>query len=160
MEAPAIAPNLLKYLFLAGLYLFIIGLVWVLLRQVGQFGASPRDKLGARAGEQVATGKHGLRARRGVPVLIVEGGSLNRRRFPIERELTIGRSPSNSIVLSHRFVSSHHATVRLQGNEVLLVDEGSTNGTFLNGSRITAASRLKPGDAFVVGDTTFRLAQE
>jgi hypothetical protein len=152
MEAPAVVPNLLKYLFLAGLYLFIIGLVWVLLRQVGQFGA--------RAGERMGKGRRALGARRGVPVLLVEGGSLDRRRFAIQRELTIGRSPSNSIVLSHRFVSSHHATVRLQGNEVLLVDEGSTNGTFLNGSRITAASRLKPGDAFVVGDTTFRLAVE
>jgi len=149
MEATAAASNLLKYLFLGGLYLFIIGLFWAMWRQMSSAGAGKFEK-----------DKSGLRRQDyGAPFLVAESGSLTGKQFALERDLTIGRSPGHAIVLADRFASSHHATVRRQGNEIWLLDEGSTNGTFLNGFRITSASPLTPGDTFVVGETTFRLVQ-
>ncbi|WP_456405224.1 FHA domain-containing protein [Thiolapillus sp.] len=50
--------------------------------------------------------------------------------------LTIGRSRDNDIVLDNPGVSSHHAVVETRGGAHVLVDKGSTNGTFINNKRI------------------------
>ncbi len=69
--------------------------------------------------------------------------------------LTIGRLPDCGVVLSDPNVSRHHAEVRRQGPEIVLVDLGSTNGTRVNG---TAAGqrRLADGDEITIGTTTMR----
>ena len=152
MESPAVAPNLLKYLFLGALYLFILALFWAMWRQTRGPGRAQGD--GRKATQKQEP------TRPDAPILVIESGVLDGRRLVIEHQLTIGRSPDNDIVLPDRFVSSRHATVRREGDETWLVDEGSTNGTFLNGFRIDGTSILRPGDTFVIADTTFRLVQE
>lgn len=152
MESPLVASNLFKYLFLGALYLFILGLFWALWQQMGEFRGEK--------GERVTVGGGYAGPRHRVPILVAESGSLSGGRFPVQRELSIGRSPENGIVLPDPFVSSRHAKVIRQGNEIWLVDEGSRNGTFLNGFRTTGRSRLAAGDTFVIGDTTFRLVGE
>lgn len=50
--------------------------------------------------------------------------------------MTIGRSRDNDIVLDNPGVSSHHAVVETRGGTHVLVDQGSTNGTFINNKRL------------------------
>jgi predicted component of type VI protein secretion system len=60
-------------------------------------------------------------------------------------ELTIGRHSSNDIVIENRGVSGKHAVIQMQGEDFILKDLDSTNGTKLNGKKITSAE-LRHGD--------------
>ena len=72
-------------------------------------------------------------------------------------DVRIGREPDNDIVLSDLSVSSHHAELRKVAGAYRIVDLDSTNGTFVNEQRVTAAL-LSDGDIVGLGDSTFRLA--
>src|SRR5208282_5845538 len=50
--------------------------------------------------------------------------------------ITIGRTPENQIVVQHAQVSSRHAQILKQGNDLFLMDLGSANGTYVRGQRI------------------------
>jgi len=72
-------------------------------------------------------------------------------------QLTIGRGGQNDIALpSDDFASARHARLEPRQDGVWLQDLGSTNGTYLNGSRLERPRRLTPGDIVRVGDTDLR----
>ncbi len=77
------------------------------------------------------------------------------QKFHLEsgRICQIGRSLSNEVVVQDAEVSRHHATVEVRGNEYILSDAGSRNGTCLNGVRISGPVRLKHGDRIEIGNT-------
>ena len=66
----------------------------------------------------------------------VEKDTDKRERIGLTGVLTIGRSPSNVLVLSESRVSQQHALIKPQGDGFVLIDQGSTNGTLLNSVRI------------------------
>jgi pSer/pThr/pTyr-binding forkhead associated (FHA) protein len=66
--------------------------------------------------------------------------------------LTLGSGPDNAVVLADRRVSRAHAVVRPRGRAVVLTDLRSTNGTEVNGRRVTTAT-LRDGDRIVLGGT-------
>jgi phosphoserine phosphatase RsbU/P len=68
-------------------------------------------------------------------------------------KLTIGRSSRNDICISDPFASRLHAEIRRENEQVLLVDNGSANGTFVNGQRVTGSLRLNVGDVVRIGET-------
>ncbi|MFY9553797.1 MAG: SpoIIE family protein phosphatase, partial [Blastocatellia bacterium] len=68
-------------------------------------------------------------------------------------KLTIGRSSRNDICISDPFASRLHAEIRRENDQVLLVDNGSANGTFVNGQRVTGTLRLQVGDIVRIGET-------
>jgi phosphoserine phosphatase RsbU/P len=68
-------------------------------------------------------------------------------------KLTIGRSSRNDICISDPFASRLHAEIRRENDQVLLVDNGSANGTFVNGQRVTGSLRLGVGDIVRIGET-------
>jgi ABC-type multidrug transport system ATPase subunit len=68
--------------------------------------------------------------------------------------VSIGRSSDNSIRLEHPTVSSHHAEIRRQPDGYELVDLNSTNGTFINGEKISR-HRLQPQDRIALGAVQF-----
>jgi pSer/pThr/pTyr-binding forkhead associated (FHA) protein len=74
----------------------------------------------------------------------------------LENEITcLGRALESDIVILNNRASREHAQIRREGRKVFLEDLGSTNGTFLNGERITGSLQLRDGDQVLVGDVTF-----
>jgi ABC-type multidrug transport system ATPase subunit/pSer/pThr/pTyr-binding forkhead associated (FHA) protein len=64
--------------------------------------------------------------------------------------ITIGRDPSNDVVIDHPVVSKKHAEIIKQNGKVILVDLGSTNGTFVNGIKVKR-HQLQELDRIVIG---------
>ncbi len=77
---------------------------------------------------------------------------------PPPRGLVMGRNADNDIVIDAAMVSRHHAQIMVEGDQVVLYDRDSTNGTWLtDGSRVSR-HRLSIGDRFQIGDTVFAYA--
>lgn len=72
---------------------------------------------------------------------------------------TIGRVEDNIFQVAEPSVSSHHCEVLLRGNEVIVKDLNSTNGTYVNGQKITEGP-LKPGQILRLGQIEMRLETE
>ncbi len=91
--------------------------------------------------------------------LLVTAGAAAGRRLSLDRALEIGRdAPGEGTLGNDALLSRRHARVsRGTGGELLIEDLGSTNGTFVNGSRITGSCPLKPGDRVQVGGATLEL---
>jgi adenylate cyclase len=69
---------------------------------------------------------------------------------------TLGRHPSNTIQLLDKIVSKEHCIVEKRGNEFVLRDLGSLNGTYINGERVIGEQMLKHGDDIALGTTRAR----
>jgi pSer/pThr/pTyr-binding forkhead associated (FHA) protein len=69
---------------------------------------------------------------------------------------TVGRMEDNAFQLTEPSVSSHHCEIVLRGNDVVVKDLNSTNGTFINGQR-TSEGVLKPGQIMRLGSVEVRL---
>lgn len=67
-------------------------------------------------------------------------------------QLTIGRDSSNEIAINDAEVSRHHARLTFQGGKFVLEDLGSTNGTFVNGQRLSGPRVLKAGEIVSFGE--------
>ncbi len=83
-------------------------------------------------------------------------GGLAGRRFPVGgKPVTFGRGEENDIVLTTASASRHHAELRRVADAFVLQDRGSSNGTWVNGERVTER-QLQPDDEIVIGDEAFR----
>jgi adenylate cyclase len=81
-------------------------------------------------------------------------------RLPVVSPCSLGRASSNEIVLLDQLVSRRHAIIQLQGEqEYWLVDFGSRNGSYINGRRIAAPTRLQDGDLLRFGTLEYRFRQ-
>jgi hypothetical protein len=69
--------------------------------------------------------------------------------------IRIGRGSMNDIVIQDNQSSRQHVEITRQGDDLIVRDLGSTNGTFVNGERITGSRPLRPGDEIRIGETTF-----
>lgn len=86
----------------------------------------------------------------------IHGANLG-RTYPLDRRsASVGRAPDNAVVLDTDSVSRHHCTVRPQGLGFSIVDDGSTNGTFVNERRVGEERRLRPGDMVRIGSTVLK----
>ncbi len=72
---------------------------------------------------------------------------------------TVGRVDDNTLPIADQSVSSHHCEVLLRGSDVVIKDLNSTNGTFINGEKITE-SVLKPGQILRLGQIELRLESD
>ncbi|MER5275742.1 DUF1707 and FHA domain-containing protein [Streptomyces sp. NPDC002809] len=77
---------------------------------------------------------------------------------PSPYPLLIGRDPGNGLRLSHETVSRTHAELTAHGGRWRLRDLGSTNGTCVNGQRVTGTVSVREGDQVSFGRMTFRLS--
>ena len=94
--------------------------------------------------------------RRGTPFLVYRDADNLQvivELAPTAEQLTVGRRPSNDVVLDwDSEISRVHAALERIGEDWTVIDDGlSHNGTYLNGSRVTSRQRLKDGDVLTVG---------
>ncbi len=90
-----------------------------------------------------------------LPKLIIEQGPTPGQEIELVKdEFVIGRIEGNDLVIPEPSVSRRHARLIRQGGQVLLEDLGSSNGTFINGQRLSAPFPLKSGDTFTLGQVT------
>jgi serine phosphatase RsbU (regulator of sigma subunit) len=75
-------------------------------------------------------------------------------------KLTIGRSSRNDICISDPFASRLHAEIKRENDMVMLVDNGSANGTFVNGKRVNGSLQLHVGDQVRIGETEIEYASD
>jgi pSer/pThr/pTyr-binding forkhead associated (FHA) protein len=87
--------------------------------------------------------------------LQIEGGAA----LELGEIARIGRRPESELVVGDPLVSGTHAEVRLIGDDYVLADAGSRNGTFLNDRQLVVPTILSNGDRVRVGDTSLVFAQ-
>jgi hypothetical protein len=98
---------------------------------------------------------------RALGVLVVERSPARTpragERFMLRPSNAIGRDAGNDIALPDEAASARHAVLELRDGEWWIEDLGSTNGTLVNGVRISKAERLRAGDQLSVGRVSMRL---
>ena len=134
---PDIILALLRLIFLGLIYLF----VWQVARGIA-------THLGIHAER---------RRRRGTKVVIVRSDSQAGLDFTVTDATVVGRSPEADIVIDDPYASEFHLRLVSSDNGLTLHDLGSTNGTYLNGRRVTAPAELRRGDAVQVGKTVMEI---
>jgi pSer/pThr/pTyr-binding forkhead associated (FHA) protein len=72
-------------------------------------------------------------------------------------QLTIGRSSESGLVIRDDYTSTHHARLMLWDANWVIQDLDSTNGTFLDGTRVSLPTAVPPGTPVTIGTTTFEL---
>lgn len=88
-------------------------------------------------------------------VILSEGMTGRSHELNVDKT-TVGRVEDNTFPITDPSVSSHHCEIELRGMEVLVRDLNSTNGTYINGEKITEAT-LKPGQILRLGQVELRL---
>ena len=141
----------LKLAFLVLLYLFI----WRIVRSAARDVRMPQESFilaPSQAAELAALRDSGRLVVVRSPALS-EGDELTLN----SSALLLGRGSGNDVNLARdEFASSKHARVEPRRDGVWVEDVGSTNGTYLNGIRLTQAKRLAPGDVVRIGETELR----
>ncbi|WP_241492228.1 FHA domain-containing protein FhaB/FipA, partial [Microbacterium testaceum] len=90
--------------------------------------------------------------------IVITSGPKVGLELPLGTEpLTIGRSSESGLVVRDDYTSSHHARLVLWGNQWMLQDLDSTNGTTHDGVRVASPVQVKVGAPIKVGATTFEL---
>lgn len=149
---PTIVLDLLKYVFLAVLYIFMaraVKAIYVELRP-----AKPAAKPAKRQPAPQRPARRGKPPRR---VTVLEGGNLTGKTFELNGELLIGRGDRCQIVLDDQYASQVHARIFPKGEAVMVEDMGSTNGTYLNRRKLTSPTEVQRGDKVKVGKTVLEL---
>jgi pSer/pThr/pTyr-binding forkhead associated (FHA) protein len=146
---PDIVLDLLKFLLLGILYIFIARAVRVIGQELKGVDASPAP----RSAPPTSSGKRKKAPNKGVVVQgDKKGTTLN-----LDDELIIGRGEKCRLVLEDTYVSTVHARIFAKGEKYMLEDLGSTNGTYLNRKRVTSPVELQRGDQVKIGKTVLEL---
>ncbi|MGB2954216.1 MAG: FHA domain-containing protein [Gaiellaceae bacterium] len=150
---------LLKILFLVLLYLFI----WRIVRTASRDLRLPQESFILAPGQVSAATpeKEAPQFETGRLVVLTspaleEGNEWRLDAVPV----TAGRGPQNDIQLEDdQFTSAQHARIEPRLDGVWVEDVGSTNGTYLNGIRLTRPRKLAAGDVVRIGETELRFEQ-
>lgn len=135
---PVLFLNIIKLLFLALLFLFL----WQVARAIrSHVGTSP-----------------GARNESGGAELVLLTGTSDARRIRLRRSgHVIGRSPEADLAIDDPYASEFHARVGLVDDRAVVHDLGSTNGTYVNGRRVTNPTTVSRGDTVQIGKTTLEV---
>lgn len=151
---PDLVLDLLKYVFLIMLYIFVARAVRAIVLELR---AAPGQGA-ARVGGAQASRTASRRAKKAPRKLtVVAGSSLRGKTFDLANELTIGRDDKCHIVLDDTYVSQMHARIFARGEGYVLEDLGSTNGTYLNRKKVNSPMELQRGDQVKVGKSVMEM---
>lgn len=165
--------DILKLVLLALLYLFFARVLWAVWSEVRQpvnarsgapqaQVASPSAAPAASVAPLQAAGKRVIRpgkpprgrGTRPARLVVLEPKERRGTAFALAGPITIGRDDDNTIqIKDDSFISGHHARVSIANGHVVVDDLGSTNGTFLNGTRLTVQRTVHNGDRIHLGNT-------
>jgi pSer/pThr/pTyr-binding forkhead associated (FHA) protein len=135
---PDLLLTLLRLIFLALVYLF----VWQVARSIGSHLSLAPTK----------------RARRpGTRVVFVRSETQSGQDFTVSDAFVLGRSDQADIKLDDPYASEFHMRFNNREGRLVLTDLGSTNGTYVNGRRVTTPVDLNRGDAVQVGKTVMEV---
>lgn len=131
----------LRYFFIALLYLFLIVVVRAIYKDMKRPEASPRRQRKGKADR---------------PQLVVITADRNvGTRYALTEEVRIGRAANSDIPIDDTYASQQHARVYASRESCFVEDLGSTNGTYVNGRKVSYPLELRPGDRIKVGKTVF-----
>jgi pSer/pThr/pTyr-binding forkhead associated (FHA) protein len=150
---PALVLQILKYAFLAILYVF----VWRSVRAIYQELRPATARSAPRAA--AASARSSPRKVKKAPhkAVVIEGDSHRGATFDLGDELVLGRGPKCQVVLDDSYVSQMHARLFAKGDVYMVEDLGSTNGTYLNRRKVTTPTELRRGDQVKIGKTVFEM---
>jgi pSer/pThr/pTyr-binding forkhead associated (FHA) protein len=140
---------ILRLLFIVLLYLFLMQVVIAITRDLRRATAS--GGYAANQGPQAAA-----------HLIVVDSGPSNippGTRFDLAPQTTIGRGPTNTILLTDNFISGEHSRIWNRNGVWYVQDAGSTNGTFVNNQPARNALPASFGDIIQVGFIRFKLVQ-
>jgi pSer/pThr/pTyr-binding forkhead associated (FHA) protein len=146
----------LKIGFLVLLYLFI----WRIVRSATRDVRMPQESfiMGPSQAAGLGLGRQAPAVTTGLLVALKSAALAEGERFELDtKALTLGRGAPNDIRLDEdEFASAHHARIEPRRDGVWVEDIGSTNGTYVNGTRLGRPQKLAPGDVVRVGETDLR----
>ena len=152
---PELVLDLLKYVFLFLLYIFVFRAVRAIYLELRPAGARRPARQRAAA---PAPARPPARKQKKAPskAVVVEGSSKG-KTFQLGNELLIGRADKCQLVLDDTYVSQMHARIFPKGDGIMVEDLGSTNGTYMNRQRITSPTELQRGDRVKIGKTVLEM---
>ncbi len=144
---------LIRLAFLAVLWFFVIAAVGVIRTDL--FGARPASA----APKPTKPATTASKPKRGEPrQMIVTGGPLQGTVINLtDAPITIGRAPDSTLVLADDYASSRHARLYPQNGQWIVEDLGSTNGTYLDRTKITRPTPVPLGVPIRIGKTVIEL---
>ena len=133
----------LRYFFLGLLYIFLVIVVVAIYRDL-------------KGSDAASAGPASRRKKKEKPELFVVAGDRNLgARYRLAEEVMIGRAKGSNIVIEDTYASQQHAKVFADNGHYYVEDLGSTNGTYVNGRKISYPLELRPGDRIKIGKTVF-----
>jgi pSer/pThr/pTyr-binding forkhead associated (FHA) protein len=154
---PALILQLTRIGFLLLLCLFVLAAMRV-VRSDLRYAADPRGDSGGRVRGRSADQRQAPAGRLHPSILVVTAGSLSGTRLRLgPGPILIGRAEDSTLVLDDDYASTRHARLTQQGQEYFLEDLGSTNGTYMNRTRVQQPTAIGPGDEVKLGKATLEL---
>jgi predicted component of type VI protein secretion system len=153
---PELVLDLLKYVFLFLLYIFVFRAVRAIYLEL-------RPATARRPSRQRTTAPPPARSpsrrtkKTPTKAAVVEGDTRKGQTFQLGGELVIGRADTCQLSLDDTYVSQMHARIFPKGDGIMLEDLGSTNGTYLNRRRVTEPMELQRGDRVKIGKTVLEM---
>ena len=151
---PTIVLDLLKYVFLAVLYIFMARAVRAIFVEL-----RPGSNRAAVPNRAPVTQKPAAKRSKKAPrkAAVIEGEKLKGKSFDLTSELLFGRAEKCHVVLDDAYASQVHARIFPRGDLVMVEDMGSTNGTYLNRQKVTSPTELQRGDQVKIGKTILEM---
>jgi len=145
MSFSKIIAGIFGVVFIVILYVIIYYALKIMYRDVKNGGKKRRPP--------VAKGNYGLEIISSGNSRDLKDGSI----IPIRSDLTIGRKDDNSIIISDQHVSGNHAKIIVRNDSLFIEDLNSTNGTYLNGNKISNKMKLSNKDEIKIGTAVFKI---
>ena len=139
---------LVRLALVALLYIVILQVVGVARRDMKRLAVAPA----AAAGRGAAVVGH---------LVVIDSGSsplLPGAKLDLLQVTTIGRAPTNGIVVDSKYVSAEHARVVYRDRSLWVENLGGRNGTSVNQQLVSAPVAVRPGDLLQIGDVRFKFA--